>query len=370
MKRWYLIMADIPNILDTKGLLWLKKQQNLSEVVLQTKYFKRRGLIRHAVKYGFWSLKKGGRLRICDDGPSSFDVRPGSLPFSIVRQQVFKILGTDAELEELDDESWRIVVRRTTAPLSQGFGAGVIFSGNSSELPALAKTLDGLRAQPELAAANGGSIVVCGPESARADIAGQKGVDYLSFENEPGHRAFTTRKKNALIAALPQPRVAIMHARMVLTPGCLSSLPIEFDAITPRVEYREQDKVVPYLDWTMAPVLDAETVPRGLPLPYNYNRARYLDYLSGPGRPMIDGGLFIVRRSLAIKVPLNNDLAWGEAEDTEWCARLHAGGALVDLAPEALALSQSMKFPRRYIENPMLVKVMQPVSRVLKRFCI
>jgi hypothetical protein len=359
-------MRDM-TVSDIAGLTLLKKAQGLNHVVLETGGLKRRNLLRHAIKYAHWALARGGRLEIRDDGPLRFDLTPGTIPFPQVRQQVFKLLGQEAVLEDLDDAARRIVMRRVNPSLPPGFGAGIIFSGHETEIPALNAAVAGLRRQPELAPEAGGQIMICGPAASRHLIGEAPDVSYLPFENPPGSRAFITRKKNALVDALQQSRVIIQHARITLAAGCLAALPREFDVLTPRVEYHEAGRVVPYLDWMKLPVLDGEETPRGLPSRISYDRSRYLGLMAAPGRATIDGGLFIARRALAQAVPLNSDLAWGEAEDAEWSARLHAAGALIDLAPEALALSQSCKLPRRYIDHPRLTRAATPAFRLLKR---
>lgn len=346
-------------------LTQLKHSAGLGDVTLKTGPLKRRNLLRHGVRYGLFALREGGVLKIEDDGPVGFDLTPGPVPFSIVRQQAFKLARDEAECVALDEAAMTLTLRRTRPPQSRTFGAGIIVSGKKEELPAIRAALAGLRAQPELHPKAGGGLYLCGPPSA-AHLFAEDDITYVPFKDPPGPRAFTTRKKNALIDAMTQDKCVILHARIVLSDGCLSRLPAEFDAITPRVEYHEAGTVVPYLDWTLAPILDGEGLVRSLTLPFDYDRSTYLSKLRQPGRPTIDGGVFIVRRTLAREVPLNPHLAWGEAEDTEWCARLHHAGALVDLEPSALALSQSLKFPRRYLDQPGYVRATQPARRAFK----
>jgi hypothetical protein len=47
----------------------------------------------------------------------------------------------------------------------------------------------------------------------------------------------------------------------------------------------------------------------------------------------------MVRKDVHERCPLNEDVAWDEAEDLEWCHRALAAGFLIDLAPEAKAVS-------------------------------
>ncbi|MEI9851637.1 MAG: hypothetical protein WDN24_13225 [Sphingomonas sp.] len=91
-----------------------------------------------------------------------------SMPFSQVRQQSFKIYRDDAELVELDNAGLRLVFARRRPVTPPGWSAGIIFSGDEKEMPFVSRAIDGLREQPELSAARGGQIMVCGPAAARS----------------------------------------------------------------------------------------------------------------------------------------------------------------------------------------------------------
>lgn len=350
----------------TADLYAVKRQFDLDEVIVHTGGIKTRGLLRYGLKYALWALRPGGRLTVLDNGPNTFDILPYRVPFPMVRQQVFKVIGADAELVELDPVGLRIVLERRRPVLAAGWSAGVLFSGNATEVPAIRRCLDALYRQPELQAKSGGQVMVCGPAAARDVLAGYPDAEYHPYENAEGPRNFTTRKKNALAAAARNPRVAIMHARMLLADGCLAGLPREFDVLTPRVEYHGDGVKVPYLDWMTAPALEGDGMPRGLPAPYNYDRSKYLDLLRSGMQPYIDGGLFMARTELLRQVPINPQLAWGEAEDTEWCARLHAAGSLVDIDPSVLATSQSFKSPGYFLKYPSFASLTVGAKRLVK----
>jgi hypothetical protein len=344
----------------------LKRLSGLAQVTVRSGAFKRVGLLRHALKYGLWALAPGGRLDVVDDGPASYQIRPGAVPFSIVRQQAHKVLGADVTFLGADEAALTLSFQRVKPVTPPGWTAGVVFSGREAEMPALETALAGLRAQPELEQGAGGQIVVCGPEAARGLLAHHPDVEYLPFADPPGPRPMITLKKNLIVAAARNPRVAVMHARIVLQPGCLAAAPPEFDVLTPRVEYREGRRVVPYLDYIISQALDGEAVPSRQPPPNTFDRARYLAQLRH-GRPYLDGGVFFAMRAAALATPLSPHLAWGEAEDLEWCARLHAAGALVDLEPDAVALSQTFKWPRLMVERPRLYAFGRHAARALRR---
>jgi hypothetical protein len=342
----------------------LKRAVDCDEVVLRTHILKYRGALRHGLKFALWAVKPGGRIVVVDSGPREYRIQPYSIPFSLVLQQAFKVLGPETELEMLDHRHLTAIWRRTSPILPQGWSAAVLFSGRASEAVQVKRALDGLRRQPELSAANGGQIIVSGPSQSRSALELGGDVEYLAFENV-GARAMVTQKKNAIVASARNPRVVVMHSRIVLQDGCLAALPREFDAVTPRVEYREGEQSFRHIDFSVEGVLDAEAVPTRLAPLNSYDQQRYLSILSR-GRPYIDGGLFAARRSLFETVPLNPYLAWGEAEDLEWSARLLAAGYLVDLEPKAVAVSQTFKLPRAMVDRPRLFKLARRPSRLVR----
>ena len=313
---------------------------------------KKANVLRYALKYALWAVRPGGRIEIVDDGPDTFDIKLMRMPFSVVRQHCFKVYRDEAELVELDAAGLRLVFERRRLVTAPGWSAGLIFSGNAREMPYLARAIDALQAQPELSAAAGGQIMVCGPAPARPLLDAWPDVEYLAFEEVSSQRAFTTRKKNALIAAARNPRVAILHTRILLESGCLAAFPREFDVTTPRVVYREGERSIPYIDWVVAHNFAFDRLPHRLQSSLFYARNDHLAQLATGGLPYVDGGVFVGMRDVLRAVPLNPYLAWGEAEDNEWCSRLQSEGYLVDLDASAEATSQSFKLPRRLFERP------------------
>lgn len=344
----------------------LRRQNCLPMVRLILGRLKRRDLLRYALKYALWAVAPGGRIEIIDDGPDNYSVNLYDMPFSIVRQQCFKIFADMARLVAMDPVVLSLTFERTAPILAEGWSAGVIFSGAAAELPFLRACIAGLYAQPELSPERGGEILVCGPSSAADAVAGMGGVDFVALDDAEGTRSFTTRKKNALVAAARNPRVAILHTRIILQPGCLAAFPREFDVSACVVEYREGRHCVPYLDWIVVDRLDTGVPPRRLQSSNFYDRTRHLNQLGGGKAAYIDGGAFFAATRVVQAVPLNNNLAWGEAEDVEWCERLAAQGFLVDLEPRALAVSQSFKLSPWTVQRPRLLKVALPARRLAR----
>lgn len=346
-------------------LYQLRTQTDLSVVSIETGEFKKNNVLRYALKYALWAVRPGGQIEISDDGPDTYDISLMKMPFSIVRQNSFKVYRQDADLVELDEKRLRLVFRRSRPITPPGWSAGLIFSGNVRELPFVRHAIAGIRAQPEISEAAGGQIMICGPAAAKKFFENDADIDYVCYEETSRDRTFTTRKKTLLVEAARNPRVAIMHARIVLEPGCLAAFPREFDVSTPRVVYREGDREIPYLDWVVAHDFAFDRLPRRLQSPLHYDRQRHLAQLSTGGLPYIDGGVFVSMRDVYREVPLNPFLAWGEGEDNEWCARLQAEGYLVDLQSAARATSQSFKLSRRHVEHPRVSRNLSALRRIV-----
>lgn len=322
-----------------EDLYRLKALRGLSRVVIHTQRLTYRNLVPHALKYGVWALEPGGTLLVCDSSPNVFDLWPRFVSFKLIRQWTYKLLAGEAEPVRLDIERGEIELRRTRPPTPPGWGAGVVFSGQEAELPRLRKCLDGLLQQPELLPERGGEIMVCGPAAAAGCVDDYPQVQYLPYEMPPGPRVMICGKKNALIRALKGPRVVVMHTRIVFEPDTLRHVPDEFEITTPRVFSEGPAGLEDYLSLGVhdsdipgyAPRLTSSNLRR-VPV------ERYLD-LYEQGVPYVDGGVFMVRKDVHARCPLNENVAWDEGEDLEWCARALVDGFLVDLAPEARAVS-------------------------------
>jgi len=322
-----------------EDLYRLKAMHGLSRVVVETRRLIHRNLLPHALKYAAWALVPGGTLLVRDASPNVFDLWPRFVSSKMVRQWTFKLLAGEAELVRLDSAAGEIELRRTRLPTPPGWSAGVVFSGQEAELPRLRQCLDALLRQPELSPEREGEIVVCGPAAASDSIAGYRQVRYLPYEMPPGPRVMICGKKNALIHALQGPRVLVLHTRVLLAPDTLRHVPEEFEIITPRVFADGPAGREDYLSLGVHDPSLPGQAPRLTPSSLRRVPAeRYLD-LYAQGAPYVDGGVFMVRKDVHARCPLNEDVAWDEVEDLEWCTRALAAGFLIDLAPEATATS-------------------------------
>ena len=327
---------------DQKSLGRVRRLVDQDEIVVRTARLKTRGLVPAALKAALWAVKPGGRVRIVDDGP-----RDATAPWEVASNNLSHWIALLSSRDAVrchaeSGDSGEIELRRTSSVLAPGWSAGVVFSGRDSEIPMLQACLAGLRAQPELAAARGGEIVVCGPQRDLSFLSEFPEVRYLEFEMPPG-RVMITQKKNALIRSLRGPRLAVLHTRVVLEPGALAAVPREFDLCSPNTAVIESGRRVPYLSLCATEAFmpgrtpyDASHTMRGV------RSGDPLD-LHGRGMLFVDGGAFFVTKRLHDDCALDDTVAWLEGEDVEWCLRAQAHGWLVELAPGAGALSQTNK---------------------------
>jgi len=305
------------------------------EVVLRTARLHERRLLPVALKAALWALKPGGRLRIVDDAVGAAEE---------LHLLVDRLCAGDAVRCQTDDGS--LELRRTSSILKAGWSAGVVFSGRDGEVAQLRACLKGLRAQPELAAARGGEIVVCGPIRDLAFLREFPEVRYLEFEMPPG-RVMIARKKNFLMRALAGPRLAVLHTRVVLEPGALAAVPREFELCSPNTAVIDGGRRVPYLSLCASPSVQAGRTPYDAS--HTMRGAKGGDPLElyDRGTLFIDGGAFFVTRRVHESCALDDSVAWLEGEDIEWCVRAQSQGHLVELARGAGALSQTNKLPSR-----------------------
>jgi len=153
----------------------------------------------------------------------------------------------------------------------------------------------------------------------------------------------------------------VQHARVVLEPGALSAVPREFDISGPNVQQEGGGRRSSYLS-----LESTETIwPGIMPLSSPWLMRHVGDdpiALHRKGRLFVDGGAFYVSKAAHELCPLNDLIAWNEAEDVEWCARGFVSGLLIDIAPESLAVSQTAKIRM----PPPLGRATAPLLRALR----
>jgi hypothetical protein len=325
-------------------------------VVVDARRLKASGLLPLALKYALFAVREGGRIMVEDEPDSELGSPAYAVPHKLVRQWTFQFLGRDVELISLEPPG-RIELRRTRPITPPGWSAGIVFSGRDAEIPVLLKALDGLHAQPELS-----EIAVCGPPRDLSFLEGFARVRYVEHVDPPGERVMIAAKKNALIRALNGPRVLILHARVVLAPGALAAVPREFDISGPNVLQEGDGRRASYLSLSSTETIWPGRMPRRTPWLMRHVGDDAIA-LHRIGQLFVDGGAFYVTRAAHALCPLNDLIAWNEAEDVEWCARAFVQGLLVDIAPDSIAVSQTAKVRM----PPNLGAFTAPLLRLLKQ---
>jgi hypothetical protein len=327
-------------------IISLRNESSVDRIVVETRRLKYRRLVPAAFRYAVFALRPRGQLLIRDNGADNPVSGPFEINFGLMRQWAFRLLSHDCRLVSIDETKRELLFERTRPLPSAEWAAGVVFSGAQSEVPILHACLEGLLAQPELAS-RPGRILVCGPPEGRLAVEGISGVRYLDQAPSVGSRFAIGAKKNQLAKALDAPRIAIMHARIVLGHLALQGVPRDFDFGTPDVRVVRQGRSEPYLSLCFSDAGELGRFPRAKPLTTRNLWGQDHLAIHQQGAPYIDGGVFFARRDAYLDCPLDETIAWGEAEDVEWCARAAQKGYLVDLFPGSPATSQTDKIGPR-----------------------
>lgn len=300
-------------------------------------------------KYLIWALRKDGIAQVhVGRAIDSMVLIPCEWSLQFLVQGACKAIEGMGELVAVDLSNRRFSFRRTkTVFESAPWSAIVMFSGKEAELPLMENCIQSLRKQAPIE--SGGQIIVCGPADAAPLARSFEGVDYLPFETPiQAGRFLVGKKKNYAISQALNDRVLVCHSRIELQLNCLINMPLEFDVISPRVWMTNAaGKQIPYLDMMFLPTQSTSMFTRKPLGSIAYPREQWLKRL-GSAYPYIDGALYCINKTLALAHPLSETIAWGEAEDVEWCHRLLSQGKILELNLNSDAISMTNKTNHYY----------------------
>jgi hypothetical protein len=348
----------------------IQNKKNAAAVVrIDVRSLKRTGAIRYAFKYALWALKVGGELVVQDAPRSGFGFSTRSMDFWQIRNELFKVLKDDVSLIALDDADGTICVRKTKDSYrNSGFTFGLVFSGNEAELAQLQPALEsiahirGLSDFPH-------EVVICGPSTFDSAALVAKfhslPIRYLAVDDVfQGNRVMITKKKNALIDTAAFNVVCLSHARILYAESFVACIQAkQFDALTPKVIYNANGQRRKYLDFTLSGSYDTSRANTYSVLSHEVLPDNVLHYMARRV-PYIDGGLTILNKDKIGNIRYCPDLAWGEAEDIDLCARLYYDGFLIDYASECECESQTTKID---YSNSVLRKLKRRLQQALVR---
>ncbi len=326
-----------------RDLPLLRDSRDVEAVTLHAGSLKHNGLLPYALRYALWAVAPGGRILITDKAEKDPDSPIFEVPFNIVSQWTFRMLGDDVEVASF--KPGEIELRRRRPVPAAGWSAGVVFSGREAEVDGLRACLNALAAQPELSGASG-EIVVCGPPGAEPEfLKSIPNARYLPYQEPPGPRFMIGAKKNFLAATLEGPRLIILHTRILLAPDALAAAPREFDILSPNTTVQVRGRQIPYLSLSLIDSPWPGRMARRLPVHLRHVGGEAA-HLRGKGVAYVDGGAIMTMRDLIIACPINPYIGWEEGEDVEWCARALMLGRISDLAEGVHAHSTVSKFSR------------------------
>ncbi|MDP3090972.1 MAG: hypothetical protein Q8N04_09855 [Nitrospira sp.] len=329
------------------------------EVYLRLGELKEVGLLRHAIKYGFFLIKEHGLLRMHCPPISGYGFSTRRVAFWQVRNEVMKVLRDDVDTVEISDKEGAIVLRKRKqlAPTSR-ITFGIVFSGNLSEEPLLFRALDSIVSIEGATSENSEVIIIGSSAYEQARLFSRYPNLTLRYEIlddvEDHGRFMVCRKKDLAYRLAHQDIVAISHTRIVYPKDLLSWLDRrQFEVAAPRVVYVHEGEKRPYLDFGLMGSYDTARPNPALAIGSQDFGTEYL-YFFRRRVPYADGGITFFDKRRIKESPYNKYIAWGEGEDLEMCGRLYFEGFLIDYLFEIECQSQTSKLVMNtsYLKHP------------------
>lgn len=188
---------------------------------------------------------------------------------------------------------------------------GIITAGSS---PHLVSSIESIR---RFGPQGGSQIVVVGGDNEPL------GADLWIPFNETIKAGWITLKKNIIAHVADNEPICFMHDYISLEPGWhegVEQFGYEWLTCMHRVLNKNGDR---YRDWCTishdAGISMSETSP---PPPYSGRMLRYTNHECGRWQ-YYSGAYFCAKKSVMMRVPMNNDLLRCQSEDVEWSRRLY-----------------------------------------------
>jgi hypothetical protein len=315
------------------------KRELYDEIELDSSKLIGRGIFRHAVKYGFWALKKDGKMTIHGKEDTGFGFAIGRIKFWQIRAEVYKLLKKEIiTLTDIQTEGYLVVKKMNKTSVETFVSIGFVFGGDREELRLLKNSFENISKR------DGIEILICGPsECASETLFEEYNVKYISMDLADPNRILYTKKKNELFKRAKYSIVIIAHARILISIQLVSEIfKYNFDVITPRITYQNEKGIHAYLDYLLVENYALLTIRKHHTVGLKQVGQKYLYQLKNKV-PYVDGGLTIFNKESITFPPYSEYLGWGEAEDLEMCERLNQQGYLIDFAPDLICCTQINK---------------------------
>tara|TARA_Y100000816_G_C26089714_1_gene575670 strand:- start:416 stop:1495 length:1080 start_codon:yes stop_codon:yes gene_type:complete len=351
---------EIKNIND---LYQLRYKEGLNNITVISKNFLRNGLFPIALKFSFWALSEDGMLSVKCSSRKTNQLLPNAYDFKLLIHEVYKILKYATCEFSINDKKNEIIISKSKNFNDSNWSFGIIFSGNKNELNQVFDSIEKIN-NLKLRTGLKYEVLICGPLESKKYFK-DTNIKYVNYENDH-ERFLINKKKMILFNAMKYNNCCILHSRIKLSPDSILNLPENFDVITPRIYYNNEselskDNDLIFYKWnrTLEYIVSASTFK-------DYDRDKYLSYYKD-SIPYIDGGCIITKKSILQNVPLNENIAWGEAEDVEWSKRLFLNGYLVEVSKDSIAFTETTKTSKFFLKlHPKIRYVLRRIIHPIK----
>lgn len=337
----------IKNIQDIEDLRFSYQKKQFDEISIDLTNIFKRNVLRWAIKYSLWNIKKNGLIKIIDPKCRLKHDNQNKSYFWSIKKEIFKSLKNDVDCQSISKNEIVLVKKHSKNYINNGISIGIVFSGEKEELQVLNNSLQSIfKNNIENFKIE---VVVCGPSSfSEEEITNNfpnLNIRYLIYDNVvTNNRIMIGKKKNFLFKNLKYNISILMHTRILLSDNFLERLrQLKFDLLSPQVFYFFENKKYKYLSYHLLKDSNHFLNPN-IPLDSSHFNNNYLYFMKNR-YPYIDGGIVIINKNLFKNtLPYNPYVAWGEAEDVEMSKMALSNGHLVDSCLRLEAFSQTRKF--------------------------
>lgn len=202
------------------------------------------------------------------------------------------------------------------------------------------------------------AITVLGSNNAEANYFREHDwIFYARSQAQSAHgRIDIGSKKNSCIDLCQTSHLAVAHSRIRFSEDFFERLPEEFDVITPAIYIKYNGRKFNYLDlgFTNFDVNRAMLLTPSVN--FSYKKNSWIDKLC-THKPYIDGGLFLIKKSIFESNRFDPRIAWNESEDLYWSTMVLSNGRILELDILSEAYSSTYKLKMFYLKYPLIYRI-------------
>lgn len=175
-------------------------------------------------------------------------------------------------------------------------------------------------------------VIVCGPDSVRVELCNlYKDIIFVRQPDNFENLGWITKKKNLIVKAASYENIVVAHDRYVIPADFLRKFQ-EFGGDYSVLVCRQTR-------------LDGRRMPDWVTLgcEWNITTPATLEYGDWTRHVFINGGIILAKTEVLKRIPWNELLFWGQAEDVELTRRLRSRGYVPRLARDISVISATMR---------------------------